>query len=475
MDAKNILKELEQASGIDYKDIPKDNKFKELGVDGGKARLGWFKLPSFESIKESLNSFSQLAQDKEEFIFIGMGGSVNGIKALISLTGTDSMHTLDSLDPAAIEAVLSKVKNLDKCLVCAISKSGTTKETQLIAQSLKSVYKKDWKDHFLWIADEPAFSKLDSLGWQGSNKITIQVDKRADIGGRFTSPNTLVFLVPLFLIKDRKIEEIESIWNDFIPQVDRIREKSCNYAEKFKDSSFDDFGIVVKEDFAGLIDNWIIQLFQESLGSKRDDYSPKTLVLGIKDKKRLEKFNLIEPDLDVSNNYIYMASLMYMLEVFVSVFAVLKDINFVNQPYVEIYKKELKSLEDKEIAAPDKVDIEGLLEKIKEIGVSDKSFIDVVFYFSGRLSLRDKVVQSLKEYLPQKHISLFEGSDWNHHSYQAAFKDTKTLFVVGVLEEYKKDARFLEDAQILKNIKTLRAIGFATYKTIKDKSLYISL
>ena len=72
---------------------------------------------------------------------------------MISLFDNASLYTIDSLDPAALKELSSKIgTKLAKTLVVPISKSGTTKETQLLSHSLRQLYISsginDWQKHF---------------------------------------------------------------------------------------------------------------------------------------------------------------------------------------------------------------------------------------------------------------------------------------------------------------------------------------
>ncbi|MBN2121353.1 MAG: hypothetical protein JW734_09915 [Candidatus Omnitrophica bacterium] len=473
MDKEKVLNHLKEAALKDQKDLSPENIFRRIGFDEAKGRLGWFVPPDFKDIEDALSLFLEAASGKEDFIFVGMGGSVNGVKTLIELTGSPRIQALDSLDTQAIDAALSKIKDLSKCLVCAVSKSGTTKETQLIATSLRDVFKSNIKDNFLWIADPGAFEKLSSLGWADAKKIPIQVNRKEDIGGRFTSPCTLIFLAPLIIVLDRDMGKMNDFWSSFTSLVDSLRNKAFLEASRYKELSFAKFQIEARSQIAGGISNWIIQLFQESLGSKAENFSLKSVVL--KEGKGMPGFNTIKLDLDSQDMLIYTASLMYYLEVFVALLSYFKKINFVDQPYVEVYKKELKNLEGKNCPSAKIVDLESLAEEVKTKISSKQQFIDCVLYFQSPPSFKSKLYKKLCLELPDKFVSVFEGSDWNHHSYQAAFKDNKTFFIILTLENYKKKSQFVSKQKTGENIEVLKAISYATFLTLQDKSLYAAV
>jgi len=473
MDREKILDYLSKASVNKSQDLPPDNIFRQIGFDEGRPRLGWFFPPDFKGVEEAVTSFLEIAKGRDEFIFVGMGGSVNGVKALINLTQTDYIHALDSLDTEAIDDVLSRVRDFNRTLVCLISKSGTTKETRLIAESLRSVWGPNFTESLLWITDPGSYGKLDSLGWKGTKKIPIQVNRKEDIGGRFSSPHTLVFLAPLVLIFEKNIYRLRDFWRNYISLRNNLLDEAFNLADNLSGLGCGKFQVEVKTKTLEGIDNWIIQLFQESLGSKKEDFSVKTVVS--RDGKAIAGFNKISLDLDIKDPLLYAACLMHYLQVFVALFSYSKEINFVNQPYVEIYKKELKDLEDKTIESQEPVDLDRLADIVSDALRPEQEFIDIILYFNSTSAFRNKLLKVLSKKFKDRIISIFTGSDWNHHSYQAAFKDKNTLFAILTSNKYNEWSKFIPEGLIIINIKMLRAISYATYKTLQDKALYLSI
>ncbi|MDD5430476.1 MAG: hypothetical protein PHE97_07165 [Candidatus Omnitrophica bacterium] len=239
---KNLEKYFLEVCGVGKDELPQDNPYRQIGFDGEKNRLGWVKTAAFAQIKKALEEVLPSLEGKDKFIFIGMGGSINGIKPLLFLSDKKFCYTLDNLDPEAIKDLLSSLGGLDRTLVVAISKSGTTKETQLLASAMREVFLKlpggeDWKKNFIWLSDPEAFGKLDELGWQGVKKVAIQFNEKSDIGGRFSSPNTLIFFLPLFLILQKSFRELEGIYNSFLSSQEAIRSKAFRLAEEYKDKA----------------------------------------------------------------------------------------------------------------------------------------------------------------------------------------------------------------------------------------------
>ena len=141
-----------QSEGKNKEELPSDNPFRGIAFDHGKKRMGWVRNIPFSLIKNQIKSMDDILNGKDNFIFVGMGGSINGIKALRSVVPASSSYILDSLDPLAINDIVKDIESLDKTLVISISKSGTTKETHYIASALKELFKDGWRNHFLWLA-----------------------------------------------------------------------------------------------------------------------------------------------------------------------------------------------------------------------------------------------------------------------------------------------------------------------------------
>jgi len=470
-EAGKMIADLESAIGIVQANVADANKFKKIGFDNGKARLGWAKAPDFALVEKALKAFLAKAEGKETFIFVGMGGSANGVKTLIDLSGAKNIFAADSLDPAAFDAIISQVPDMKKTLIVPISKSGTTLESQLVARAFANVYGDKYAENFLWIGDPEACNNLDKLGWTAASKINIQVDSLSDIGGRFSSPQTLVFLAPLVLILGRDINKIKTLWTAFSASQADLKKKAAKEALRFKGKKDIRVFVEVKKGIVGGFANWIIQLTQESIGSKDDSLFIKTLV-GAYGETRKGFDNVTMAD--ENDPYLYVMKYMYFMQVFTAFLSYVTDVCFVDQPYVEVYKKALKSLEGKQIDAPKNVDDAGLVSMVKAIIKPEHEFIDVVLFYAASKDEMQRVNRVLAAAFPQVIVTVFIGSDWNHHSYQAAFGDKKTLFVIADRQKYADSVKIAK-ADADKGLATLRAINLATYQTLETKAVRCAL
>jgi hypothetical protein len=471
-----LEKYLIEACGKNKEEIPVENPYRIVGFDGESKRLGWMRLIPFFKIEQRLREALEIIKNKDHFIFIGIGGSGNGIKALLSLFDKQNCYTLDSLDPLAVEEIVNKIKThpqrLAKTLVVPISKSGTTKETQLLAQTLREVFSKEeieWEPHFLWLADRSAFVKLDSLGWAGITKLPIQFDDEADIGGRFSCPHTMIFYLPLLVLLDRDLKKIEEIYLSFNFYLATIRQRADEFFQKYKDEDNAFFAPVIEGGVGEVFFSWIVQLFQESLGSKRDDLSVKTLPSD-------DKFLPLKLGIEIDNPVVHLMCQMYFFQVFTAFFAAAKSVNFVNQDFVEKYKAQLRKLESegkKEEA--ESMDLNTLIDRVRQKLRPQHRFIEIVLFLHPKKEIIDKIKNSFRQAFSDKDVLVFIGSDWNHHSYQAAFGDKNTFFVCVLAADYKDELPYVSKETLAKNVEILKLISRATYLTIEDKSFLCSL
>jgi len=88
--SKTLEKYLIDAAEAGKDQLSDDNPYRDIGFDGEKPRLGWVRSVSFAQIRPALESLGPVLTGKKSFIFVGMGGSINGIKPLLALFGKDN-------------------------------------------------------------------------------------------------------------------------------------------------------------------------------------------------------------------------------------------------------------------------------------------------------------------------------------------------------------------------------------------------
>jgi len=399
--APRMLGELRAAVGLDkVRDSSLvGNKFASIGFDDKDNRLGWTVahleeiLSKPETTIEKVLTDAQTIRDKYKYvIFSGMGGSGLSVQAVKTTFGTGvgpEIYSLRTTDPAAVHDILEDIVRrekgswadiLKKALVVVISKSGTTQETKSHQDYFERLYslerlytgkKVDPKDHF-WLVTDPGSPMEKEAKDKGYQLRYIQLNGKTDIGGRFTAPLTNVFLLPMALTAPRKITTIlqkAKTMNDVtdLNQDQFLRLGSYLY-HMATDLRKDKVTFLVPEEFRDL-PMWAEQLFEESLGKDGkgvtifygEDLDLKSLK-GVKTNDRVfvrvnvggkqtqEKF---ATDLKKKNYPVFdinvdsvdaIGGLMLGFQRAVATIAYLWDINFVNQPGVEAYKRQSRSV-----------------------------------------------------------------------------------------------------------------------------------
>lgn len=474
------IKDLLQAAGKQSKqEIPEANIYREIGFEGETARLGWVIPPQWPDIEAMLKTFSEITKGRTNIIFSGMGGSINTVKALIEVLGKGkniNLYTIDSLGPEAMDELVNSINDFSKTLVIGISKSGTTKETQDTLKALKEKFKAeglDFRKHFLWLIDLPNQKKVEDAGWQGVPVIPIQIDKRTDIGGRFTAPHTLIFLLPLFLLLEKNMQRFNGIWDEYLTLREKLISDAENKAWELAKANAQYFAFTLEQGFARALETWITQLIQESLGSKIDGFNPKTVVAS----RAPSGFSQIEFRINSREPVIKLMLNMCLAQIFTAGFAYQKKINFVIQPQVEIYKKKMQELSAARIPQAEKVNARELVERIKKLIEKNPQakFIEAVTYWHLQEEEKKQLRDILEKAFPDKYALIFTGSDWNHHSYQAVTGNNDTVFVILVKPDSEVRIKGIPESMLRENNATLKRIAYATYATLEEKAGYFEI
>lgn len=365
-----------------------DPKIAGIGFDGDENRLGW-SLSNVKWILSDRNLIDDILADADSIkkgfkyvIFCGMGGSglsVQLVKDTFSRQADIKLYSLRTTSPEALKDILDEIsalagsveEGIERTLVILISKSGATVETishKAYFERLYHKYSKDVKKHFWVITDRG--SPLDTGDYKQRE---IQLNARADIGGRFTSPTTNIFLLPLAIFIGEKISSVLR------------RARQMNEPLKARGEIFLELGAFLyywaaceNKDKLTLfvpaslksIPMWAEQLVEESLGKdgkcgisifyaerlSAREISPveqnDRVFLRITAGGKKEDSGLWEylrknnyPAFEIGIEDIYsLGGLMLGLERTVAAIAYLWDICFVDQPAVEGYKKAVREI-----------------------------------------------------------------------------------------------------------------------------------
>lgn len=363
-------------------------------------RAGWtlsnvnWLLEHPEKLMEVMREGEKIRKRFKTVIFAGMGGSGLGAEVVKKTFGDKGMRVLSlrTTDRAFIAGIEHDIaasgirKGLDikqalseglkETLVIAVSKSGTTMETLSHRRFFEQLFIKEGVnplDH-IWLMTDPG-SAFDKERGTGHRVIRIQLNDKTDIGGRFTSPTTNIFLLPLalsertpekamekavdILKKAGKMNDIKTIEKDTYVRLGAFL---YDMALKGKDK----LTLLVPAEI-GEMPRWAEQLFEESLGKdgkglsvfygerlslnalrKIEDNDRVFLRINVGNKKpndalwkRLKQngYPTFEINLKDVNS---IGGLMLGLQRTVATIAYIWDIRFVDQPAVEGYKNAIR-------------------------------------------------------------------------------------------------------------------------------------
>lgn len=245
------------------------NAMQSIRQERDSNKVGYYKLPTHSlSHLEELKTIN--AENTEQIIIIGIGGSSLGIKAINSILhpytkDAKEMIFLENSDPITIFSNLEKIKK-DKALFFVISKSGSTIETTSIFKTVISHCKLELngldKKRIITITDKgsalSAFAKYHKLK---------EFNIPDNVGGRF-SVLSAVGIVPLSIAGyDMKslLEGAEEMMEDFFAgNAKHILEKAYYL---YKNSQKQSINVLFSyADHLEDLTKWYVQLWGESLG-----------------------------------------------------------------------------------------------------------------------------------------------------------------------------------------------------------------
>ena len=361
-------------------------KMARIGFDAKENRLGWtlanlnWILGNYQVVESLLKDAEEIRESFKYAVFCGMGGSGLSVQLVKDTFGEGGViiYSLRTTDPKAIKDILEEItaregsleKALKKTLVIAVSKSGTTIETVSHKKYFEELYGKfgiDLKKH-IWVITDKG-SPMDTGDYRQKE---IQLNGRGDIGGRFTSPATNIFLLPLAIAAPEKVRtvlETAKAMNDVgdIKQDLFLRLGAYLYYMAARQGK-DKLTMLMPDELKD-IPMWAEQLIEESLGKDgkgislfyAEKLSPRELRPASQNDRVFFRINIggrkTSPELWnylTANKYpvfeidlkdIYsIGGIMLGLQRAVAAIGYLWDICFVDQPAVEGYKKATKEV-----------------------------------------------------------------------------------------------------------------------------------
>ena len=388
--------------GFDYKKDKKTNQ-----ITTYLNRLGWTTdaiarvLDNPKVLADIIIKAAEIRERYDYVIFCGMGGSrlcIDTVRGVFGEPKDIKMFTLGTTDSSTIDDIVTAISEdagslqeaLKKTLVVAISKSATTKETLSHKQYFEDLFISSElfgenplnpDDHLLFITDkDAALYKQATPENRQDRMMLIQLDQKTDMGGRYTAPATTIPLLPLAIIAGDKAPELITTilkkafeMNDISDiNKDRFIELGAFLYYMAAIEHKDKLTLILPEDLKALAP-WSEQLFEESLGKhiekgitiiyNEDISSDNIKSLPENDRVFLRfKFldqtdsqegfwkHLVENGYPVRqievDNISSLGGIELGLQRAVATIGYLWDINFVDQPAVDGYKKATNEVMD---------------------------------------------------------------------------------------------------------------------------------
>ena len=360
------------------------NKFKKKDFFFEEFENNFFFKPFLDSKYFEKLDYKKLVNNKNKVHVFGMGGSSLSSKLLIQFKNTNDLNSkifiYDNPYDELIEKNLShrKITNNDKFIF--ISKSGKTVETkyflEYIEKYLAKIGLKNPKKNFIFIT-ENTNNFLNNYG-KKNNIICFEHDP--NIGGRF-SVFSITGLLPLILIGydlTKLVNEAKKAFQEIKKDKIKIGKFLLDFYSSQKINKTNIFiGLSYNQKLSS-INEWYRQIFAESLGKNNkaityisslgpiDQHSQFQLYIdGPQDKSYLF-FKLIDSktqilntlyegarktliddgnlvsSISIENNYKSYNKLIILLIFDIFLRSRVENINFLDQPAVEILKKNTK-------------------------------------------------------------------------------------------------------------------------------------
>lgn len=229
--------------------------------------IGFIDLPHRSELwSQSEKLGSEIRNNYDHLIVVGIGGSSMGPRALAEFSGNTNISFLDNVDSIETENVLKKIHTNEKLAWLFISKSGTTIEVlwtiELIQQRYFELGKKLWP-HTFYIT-ELTDNSLHNLSKQHKRPC---LEIPLDVGGRFSVLSPVGLVVASFL--DLDLDQIKSGATNALKDTQTLHTMCTQFLASFERSE----SITLFWFYCSRLrwfGGWLQQLWAESLGKKMD-------------------------------------------------------------------------------------------------------------------------------------------------------------------------------------------------------------
>ena len=417
----------------------------------GSPRLGWVRPAPWRVVRRAVSAVRS-ALGAPQTVLLGTGGWSFAAQALCeTVGGTSRLVPLDSLDCAAIQAVLDPGPARRQGFL-AVSGSGTTLETCRLADVVAAGCAR----RLVWLQDGTAPPATYALSAHGTR------DHVAMLG----APLSMAFLVAADAVDGAALA---AVYPRLLRRYRRLGASAARRAVAVAVSGDVRVGFTVPRWAGPGLRRWLLQLGRQVLCGKSDRFRASVEVYGFGERR-----GHTDAHVDFGTLRRGLAQLMdlfYVAGVFVACVGLRAGIEVAEHPHVHAYKDLVAQ------ADPDRVPARPVAaEDLPALAAAwlaprtDLDTLHVVRYWSAAPPAALDAGRFCAA--TGRRCEVHEGSAWNHHSFQAVYADPR----VGVLLVTRPPgAEGRTPATLATAERTLSQITVATHRALPDRSLLARL
>ncbi|MEH2124123.1 hypothetical protein [Nostoc sp.] len=457
------------------------NDFAKLGLEDGQPMLGWVQLPTWENIQIALHKIlsTRFISGRTRFLFYGTGGWIHAVNVARELGFSSNQKQvigLHSLNPSELAVLFKHQLDLKQTTCIGISLTRTTLETCLLMETLQEYFTLaglNPEEHFIWLTSMNEANKSSAI----EHHFSLTISSDTNVGALFSAPSTLAMLLPMALLLEEEI--FACCYQQLLANQEALLDKMAKRAYEISRYPGSALWFKIEGKRHSSLERWILQLTRQALGSKTH-YSPANIL--VEQDIAPPEFEIIELDKFSGDTPLARGmQAMYACQIFVACLAYWWKIPFVTHPEVQQYKKlvpqllnsvrntppfKIHLIEDADVASLEAVLIEQLDSQ------TDYQFVEIVLYPGLTLDIRQRLEECLSSQT-KHHCRVYEGSDWNHHSFQFAIANQQTLVIIVEIITSINPLSGFSSNTIERHTQMLQAIARATHIALGKTSLFI--
>ena len=436
---------------------PRSDAVARMMTVDGHPRLGWVVPPTWETAAKAARDVLATPglAGCERLVVIGTGGWGFAVRALCSALRDHGLLPLDSLDPGAARSVLSQAGGPNTAACLAISASRSTVETRLLVDTVTRAWR---GDRLAWLSDDD--------GSLSPRRVPDQV-------ALFGAPISTAFLAPAAFADEA---ELERAYGAFADRYQSIGAAAASLAASAPADGSPRLVLRLPTQAPDAIRLWVMQVARQGLCGKSPTFLPWLDV----ECKEAGPADAVA-DLDLLADCDPLPRLMgmcYAACVFTACLGLRAGIEPARHQHVSEYKRLVTAapVRGRYPAATHLDDQQQLVHVVGDwlASLDNARRLHIVVYDREQTRAihphRDAV--SAASGLP---CEIHEGTEWNHHSYQAVYGTPDIAVAVVTVSSPEGHHVGRLDRLLAANADMRYAIAFATYQSLFPRSLFIEL